>query len=363
MISIIVFLIILSILVIIHELGHFLAAKKNDVYVEEFGLGLPPRLYGIKRGETIYSINLLPFGGFVKLLGEEEQELKEKKLPLKFKKRAFVSKKPWQKGLIITAGVIGNFLLGWIIISYLFTQGVPVKTNKVIIEKVVNKSPAWFAGLKPKDIIKSLKVKKPNSPVKKYQLESPQVLIDLVKKYSNQEIRLTIQRNSKEFSVLITPRKNPPKGEGPLGIVITSFIEKKYPWYQAPIFGLIESIKITVITVKELTKALFFFLSGQKTKLEITGPVGIAKITSTAVKFGHNAVIQLLGLLSLNLAIVNILPFPALDGGRLALIVYEAVSKKKVDAKIEKRLNLIGFAILLSLIILVTINDIVKIFQ
>lgn len=361
--SIIIFFLILSILVLIHELGHFLVAKKNRVYVEEFGFGLPPRLFGLKKGETIYSFNLLPFGGFVKLLGEEQEELKVKKLPQNLKNRTFIGKKPWQRALIIVAGVAANFLLGWLIISYLFTQGVPIPTNKVIVEKVMVNSPADSAGLKSNDVIKSVKVKAADSQPIIYPLTSTQDLIDLSKKYNDQEIRLTIQRNTEEYTVPIIPRKNPPPGQGPLGIIITSFVVKKYSWYQAPIFGLAESIKITVVTVKELIRTLFLFLTGQKVEVEVAGPVGIAKITSTAVKFGNNAVLQLLGLLSLNLAVINILPFPALDGGRLSLIVYEAISKKKVDAKIEKRLNLIGFAILLSLIILVTINDIIKLFK
>lgn len=363
MLSLFIFFLILSILVLVHELGHFLVAKKNGVYVEEFGFGFPPRLFSVKKGETLYSLNLLPFGGFVKVLGEEFEELKRKKIPKNLKNRTFVGKKPWQRALIIIAGVAANFLLGWFIISYLFTQGVPVPTNKVIIEKVMANSPAEAAGLKSNDIVRSLTTNIYSLQPTVYPLKSTQDLINLSKKYSNQEIKLTIQRNKEEFTVPIIARKNPPKGQGPLGIVITSFITKKYSWYQAPFFGLAESVKITITIVKELAKTLFLFLSGKKVDIEVAGPVGIAKITSTAVKFGNNAILQLLGLLSLNLAVINIFPFPALDGGRLGLIIYEVVSKKKVDVKIERRLNLIGFAILLSLIILVTINDVIKLFR
>ncbi|MFH0979900.1 MAG: site-2 protease family protein, partial [Candidatus Roizmanbacteria bacterium] len=131
--TILIFILTLTLLVLIHEFGHFLAAKKNGVRVEEFGFGLPPRIFGIRKGETLYSINLLPLGGFVKLYGEEYHEIKNKSLS----QRAFINKKPWVKFLIVISGVIGNFLLGWILISYLFTQGVPVPTNKVIVEKVL----------------------------------------------------------------------------------------------------------------------------------------------------------------------------------------------------------------------------------
>src|SRR3989344_9409675 len=146
--TIIVFLLILMVLVLVHEFGHFIIAKKMGVKVEEFGIGLPPRLFGIKKGETLYSINLLPLGGFVKLYGEEYDELHKTNI-----NRMFVNKTPWQKTLIILGGVIGNFLLGWFIFSYLVTQGVSVPINKVIIETVTKNSPAQIAGLKEKDIV------------------------------------------------------------------------------------------------------------------------------------------------------------------------------------------------------------------
>src|SRR3989344_865986 len=180
--SIIVFIIILGILVLVHEFGHFIAAKKNGVKVEEFGFGFPPRVFGKKIGETIYSINLFPIGGFVKLFGEEYHELdKTKNLPpttSKLKERAFVYKKPWQKASIIVAGVVGNFLLGWLLISFLFTQGVPTPVNKVLVEKVQSGSPANKAGLLPKDYILEL-----GNDGKTYKLTSPNDLTLLTQKF------------------------------------------------------------------------------------------------------------------------------------------------------------------------------------
>src|SRR3990167_3082436 len=144
--TILIFILILSLLVIVHELGHFIAAKRQGVLVEEFGIGFPPRVFGIKKGETTYSINLLPIGGFVKLYGEEYTQIEGKKETTN-RNRAFAYKHPWQKSLIIVAGVIGNFLLGWVLISFLFTQGVPSPINKVLIESVQPNSPAANADL------------------------------------------------------------------------------------------------------------------------------------------------------------------------------------------------------------------------
>lgn len=357
MITIAVFFIILSILILIHEFGHFIVSKKNGVYVEEFGFGLPPRIFGIKRGETLYSLNWLPFGGFVKVLGEEEHEIEGKKLPPELQNRTFVSKPARVKIAILTAGVLANFILGWAVVSYLFTQGVPVPTDKIVIESVANNSPAQSAGIIKNDIILSIK-----TPTGSKKLNNADKFISEVKSVKGQPVTLEAERNGKPMTFVITPRVNPPKGEGALGVVLTQFTIKKYVWYQAPFYGLIESAHITYAIVKELGKTLIGFLLFQKPNVDVAGPIGIAKITGQAVKVGYIAVLQLLGLLSLNLAVINILPFPALDGGRLAFVLYETIFRKKINPQVERRLNMAGFAILLSLIGLVTLNDILKLF-
>ena len=354
MINLILFIVILGTLVLVHELGHFLAAKKQGVRVDEFGFGLPPRVFGIKFGETLYSLNLIPLGGFVKLFGEEYHEIKNSALS----KRAFVNKKPWQKVIIIIAGVIGNFILGWGLLSFLFTQGIPVPTDKVIVEKVVAKSPAFTAGLKENDVIKEFLYQG-----EKQELKSSTDLIALSKKFGGKEINLVVERDQNEIVVLLTPRANPPKDQGPLGVVITSFVVKKYLWYQAPFYSLIESFSITRKIASELIKTLFLLMTFQKPSVDVAGPIGIAKYAGDAFKFGKNALLELVALLSFNLAIVNILPFPALDGGRLVFVMYEWIARKKVNKNIEKYTNLVGILILISLGILITVNDIIKLYK
>lgn len=351
--SIIVFIAILALLVLVHEFGHFIAAKKQGVKVEEFGFGLPPRLFGVKIGETLYSINLIPLGGFVKLFGEEYHEIKKST-----SSRAFVNKKPWQKSLIIIAGVIGNFLLGWGLISFLFTQGVPVPTNNVIVESVSKNSPASISGFKENDIIDAINVDGTN-----YKLKSSTDLVDLSKKYAGQEIQAVVLRNGQQNLLAITPRKNPPPNQGPLGLAVTSYVEKKFTWYQAPIYGLIESFSITRKIVSELIKAILQLVTFHKPSLDVAGPIGIANFTASAIKFGKNAVLELIALLSFNLAIVNILPFPALDGGRLVFVLYEWITKKRSNQNIEKYANFVGFLILLTLALLISINDIIKLYK
>ncbi len=356
--TLIIFLITLSILVLVHEFGHFLMAKKMGVKVEEFGIGLPPRLFGIKKGETLYSVNLLPIGGFVKLFGEEYDELSSKDKSKLNKNRSFVNKKPWQKTLIVLGGVIGNFLLGWFIFSYLVTQGVPVPTNKVMVESVTKNSPAFAAGLQEKDVIKKIIYSD-----RTIDLTSSTTLIVEAKRSAGEKMSLLVQRGQQELAVNLIPRPNPPKGEGPLGVSITSFVEKKYPWYTAPFYGLIEAFSITSKIATELGKMLFNLITFHKQNVDVAGPVGIANLAGQAVKFGRNAFLEFLALLSLNLAIMNILPFPALDGGRLVFVLYEGLTRKKPNKNFEKYTNLIGFIMLLSLAALITVSDILKLFK
>lgn len=356
MLSVLTFFIVLSILILVHELGHFLVAKKNGVYVEEFGFGLPPRLWGFKYGETIYSINWLPFGGFVKVLGEEREELEKVNLPPEIRKRTFAQKSNKVKLAILLAGVTANFLLGWFTTTILFIKGVPVITNKTIIDDVAVGSPAQQAGIKEGDVVTAV-----IHQGKKYDIELPDTLTKTISDLKGEPILLEINRQNELVKLNLTPRVDPPKGEGSLGVVITQFQTVTYPWYKAPFYALVEAAKITVVIVRELGKFIINLVTFSGAKIDVAGPVGIAKITSDAVKIGFDAVLQLLGLLSLNLAVINILPFPALDGGRVAFVLYEIVRKKPVRPSLEKKLNYAGFAILISLIILMTIYDILKI--
>lgn len=355
MFTIAVFFLVLSVLVIIHECGHFFAAKLNGIKVEEFGFGLPPRLFGIKIGETLYSLNVLPFGGFVKVFGEEESELSKSTATARELERSFAKKKGWQKISVLIAGVACNFLLGWVIISYLFVKGVPVPTETVTVEKVLENSPAAEAGMTTGDVIASIT----HNNVKE-TIESTEELSQLAKKYAGELTTFEIVRNGEVISLSVTPRKSPPEGQGSLGVLITNYMIKKYSITEAPVLGLIESVKMTKLIFVEFLKTVGKFATLQKPGADIAGPVGIAQLTSNAAKQGIDALLQMVGLLSLNLAVINILPFPALDGGRLMLVLYEMIFKRKINPEFERRLNLAGFAILISLIILITINDIVK---
>lgn len=355
--TILIFIVILAVLVLIHEAGHFFAAKKSGVRVDEFGFGFPPRIFGIKRGETLYSLNLIPLGGFVRLFQEEYHE--GVKVDKKEKERAFIYKKPLTKAFIVTAGILGNFILAWVLLSFLLTQGVNIPNGNVFIDKVQQGSPADVAGLQPKDTLIQLKVDE-----KIYKIASTQDFIDLSRRFAGKQIELKIVRNGNPETLSVTPRKSPPAGQGPLGIVISiPTIEKKYTWYEAPIEGL----KETLFRTKQIIIGLFSTLSEvvrfHKPSADVAGPIGIARLTGQVVKYGFNTVLEFMATLSLNLAVINILPFPALDGGRLSFIVYEWVFKRKMNKSVEQYANIIGMVILLSLALVISINDIAKLIR
>ncbi|KKP95903.1 MAG: membrane-associated zinc metalloprotease [Microgenomates group bacterium GW2011_GWC1_38_14] len=363
LLTILVFIIILSVLVLVHELGHFLVAKKLGIKVEEFGFGFPPRVFAKKIGETLYSINLLPIGGFVKLYGEDEAgggSMKVKGQGLKIKdkdlNRAFFARPVWQRALVVVAGVLMNFLLAVIIISYLYTaQGVPSLGDKVIVTQVVKNSPASLAGLRNGDVILEINNKKVSSTV---------YLIEETKKYLGKQIVLEIKRGSKDLKIIVTPRVESPTGEGPMGVAISQSVTvKKYPWYKAPFIGTYEVAKSSILILSGLSDVVKNLILQKTVPQGVAGPVGIAQLTGEFVESGYLALLSFTALLSLNLAVLNILPIPALDGGRLFFIMIEAVTRRKVNPRFEAYAHAIGIAVLLALIAIITLHDFIRIFQ
>src|SRR3989344_3212732 len=329
--TLIVFLFVLSILVFVHELGHFIVAKRLGIKVEEFGFGLPPRLWGIKKGETIYSINWLPIGGFVRLYGEEGPANENPKSEIRNPKsekdssRAFYSRPVWQRATVVTAGVAMNFLLAFVIVTYLFTQGVMVPTDRVHVEKVVEDSPAHQADIQVGDVIKSFKINE-----EQIVITNGEDLINTIKEHLGEQVILVLLRNNIEFEVKLTPRKDYPSDQGPTGIVISNFEQKRFPITQAPFIGMKVSLQRCWELTRGIGQTLYKLVTFQPVGQDVAGPVGIAVMTGEAVRLGRLALLEWISLLSLNLAIINILPIPALDGGRLLFIIIETVSGRTI---------------------------------
>jgi len=363
--------IVLSVLVLVHELGHFLAAKRVGVKVEEFGFGYPPRLYGKKIGGTIYSLNWLPFGGFVRLFGEElDQKIQNKE--------AFFNKSKRARTLVIVAGVFFNFLLAVVIFAVVYSiSGIPTQSGRVTVLEALPGSPALQSGLKAGDVVLSV-----NSQI----LKSSQDFIDLVEKEKGQEVVLEVEREkdnpcvsqvhggistaeekpafSCENGKLIlwaTPRLEPPQGEGSLGVIISDMEMKKFPWWQMPFAGIWQGIKEafswTGLIVQSLGKMFFDLFARGIVPQDVAGPVGIIQITGLVAKSGLLNILQFAGFLSINLMVINILPLPALDGGRLVFIIYEAVARRKPKESVERWTNSLGMSLLILLLLVATFND------
>lgn len=358
-ITIIVFVLILSVLVLVHEFGHFITAKKLGIKVEEFGIGFPPRVLGKKIGETVYSVNLLPIGGFVKLYGEDNAgggSLKKATAIVQADlERAFFARPLWQRIMVVTAGVIMNFILAVVIISYLFaSQGVSVPTENVIVTDVLKNSPAALAGLQANDRILSINGAK---------LTATDAFIKAAQSNKGKEVALQVERAGKSFSVTVIPRVEYPKGEGPIGVGITNIENKKYTWYQAPFYGTLEALKFTWLILQGLgTMVGDLVLRGVKPE-GVAGPIGVAQLTGQAVSMGFEAVLWFGAILSLNLAVLNILPIPALDGGRFFFMIIELVTRRKVSQKYESLAHAVGLVMLLSLMAVITFLDISRVVQ
>lgn len=341
--SILTFVLVLSILVIVHEFGHFWIAKRNGIWVEEFGFGLPPRVFGKKIGDTIYSINALPFGGFVRLHGEMTEEGVTKP------KMAFVNKSLWAKTAVIVAGVVMNFLLAVVAfgIVYSFT-GIQKDTKEVKVLNIATNSPAQDAKLLVGDIVKK---------VDGQEVTSVPDFVSKIEDKKGKKVKLELQ----DRVVTIVPRANHPAGEGPLGVTITNTETYFAPVWQRPFLGAYYGTKEALYWGENVINGfvgIFRDLFRGQSPKDVSGPVGVFAVTSEVAKTGILPLINLIGIISVNLAVLNIIPFPALDGGRLLFIIIEAFLGKKVAPKVEGVIHGIGMAILLLAILAITIKDV-----
>lgn len=357
MIILIVFLSLIG-LIVLHEFGHFILAKKFGVRVEEFGIFLPPRLIGKKIGETLYSLNLLPLGAFVKLYGEEEKVEES---------RSFSGKPIWQRTLIILGGVVSFWIMAVILLSIVFGMGVPQAVSdeadavnpKVQIVAVASGSPAQVAGIKVGDTIKEFSIFNLQSSINKVK-----EVQELTEEYKGQAITLTIERGKEVLDVSLVPRARPPEGEGAMGVGLVRTALISYPWYLAPIKGVEACFNLTGSIVVGLSQVFGNLIQGKGLPpgAQLMGPIGIGSLMTQAAHLGLAYYLQFIAIISIYLAIFNILPIPALDGGKLLFLGIEKVRRKPVSQKIEQSITSIFFALLIALMIWVTIKDIIRIF-
>ena len=340
--TIIAFLAVLLVLILAHEIGHFVTAKISKVKVDEFSIGFPPRIFSIKRGETKYSLGAALLGGFVKLAGEEDPTV-----------RGGLSSKGYgTRLLVLSSGTIMNLLLPIVLFTVAFMVPHDVVTGQVVVSEVAPDSPASRASIAPGDTVLEVN----GEPVGNVGDLHRFVQLNL-----GQPTTFLVKQGETTKELQIVPRWQPPQGQGAIGVMVRLTSPKpsreSYPIWRAVPMGFKDSID-TFVLFKNGIIGMFI---GTEPAV-VTGPVGIAQITGEVAKAGVSPLLEFAAFLSINLGIINILPLPALDGGRIVFVMLEWVRRgKKISPKTEGLVHLIGFAMLIALALAVTYQDIIRI--
>ncbi len=358
------------VLVIVHEFGHFFTAKRFGIRVDEFGFGFPPKLFGVKKGETEYTFNALPFGGFVKIFGENPDA---ESIAGPDASRSFVNKPAYQQAIVLFAGVFANFLLAWLLFSFGFMSGLPTSVGSepegsviqdvhLVILSVASKSPAENAGLKSGDKIVS--VKSGTASGDALETLNPETVKSFIVTHPKDEIEIGYLRgkDSEPETVKVVPVEKAGTGESVIGISMDQIGIAKVSILPALREGLKLDWSVTKGTVEGLYKLIADGIKGQGSLSSVTGPVGLVGIVGDAYDFGFAYLLSFAALISVNLAIINLIPFPALDGGRLLFLLIEKIKGSRINPKTANIANLAGFTILILFMLLVTYHDIVKLF-
>ncbi len=368
MITILTFVILLGLLVFVHELGHFVVARRNGIRVDEFGFGFPPRLFGVVQdpatgkyrlvwgntdvpeGRTVYSLNWIPLGGFVKIAGEDGRSAQEPD--------SFAGKSAWIRIKVLAAGVAMNFVLAWLLISVVLMLGLPQPIDpsehgkypdaRIQILSVGQGTPAEAMGLKMGDAILTINGE---------EMKDLKRVSDVIAENKGQVVKIEVDRFGKAVTVSGTPRTETVANEGALGISFSETAIVSYPWYEAFYRGAITTYNITMAIFDAFGKMIASLFGAEKTPLDVTGPVGIVYLTKQMSDLGLPYLLQFAALLSINLGIINILPIPALDGGRILFILIEKLKGSPVSRRVEGMIHQVGFILLLLLMLVVTLRD------
>jgi len=342
LITIFSFVVVFTLIALTHEFGHLIWAKRAGIRVYELALGFGPRLYSFKKNNTVYAINLFPILGYVKIAGEGESE-EDLSCP---EEEKFYSKKPVQKFKALVAGPLMNVLSAFFLLSLLFILvGVPAGVSNEI-GSITKSSPAEIAGLKAGDRLLSI-----DGRVFKKTEEA----IELIHQSAGKTLLLTVQRSQKKIQIKAIPKYNPKLKMALLGFSPKPIYKKVNPFLSL-YYGLIQTASMVLVVLYIFWQLII----GAVSVRDLAGPVGIAEITGKYAQSGIVALINFTAFLSVNIGVLNLLPIPALDGGRLVFVIIEFIRKKAVDPGFENKINYWGFLVLLAIMALITINDVLR---
>jgi len=370
--TVVTFFIVLGILVLVHEMGHFVTARRAGIKVDEFGFGLPPRIVGFYKdennkwqrvglktketGRTIWSVNWLPLGGFVKIKGEQGEASTDTD--------SFVNKSVWRRIWVISAGVTMNLFLAVVLLSIGFAVGVPqtidsqnlpagvrVRDRQIRVVEILSESPAAKAEVKTADTIKSIDGQ---------EFTAVEAVQEYLAGKTDTPVTIVLRRGNEELTKELTPQTLAETQKVGIGVALIQTAIISYPWYTAWWHGLVETFKMIGGIIFAFFLMIKNLIISHQLVGEVYGPIGIATLVGDAARLGFLYALQFTAILSIIIAVINFLPFPSLDGGRVFFLVLEGLRKKPVNQKLENLMHNIGFALLMILLLLVTFKDIAR---
>ena len=345
--SIPLFLLMFTAIIAVHEFGHYFTARLLGMRVLEFAFGFPPRAFAIRHAGIDYSVNWIPFGGFVRILGQDDFSIEQRG---EGEPGSFTSKPWWAQAIVLASGVAMNFVLAVIVLTIAFATGTTAPTGQVRVEEVAPSSPAAAAGIQPGDIVRTVD----GRPVTRTS-----DLVNYVFQHTDKEVTLELERNGRALGpVTAVPRAQPPENEGPLGIKlgeVTAPVAVPLPQAFVQALGLTGDV---VEQIAALPGQLLSRAPGSPGPPPVGGPIEIFRVTAAVSQFGIPTFLKLVGVISVNLAVLNIIPFPGLDGGRLFFVLLGAIFRRRISPQLEAAIHTVGFVLLLGLLVVVSVADI-----
>ncbi len=357
--NIIIFILVLLVVVVVHEYGHFFAAKSTGMGVSEFAFGFPPRLFGFKYKGTQYSINLIPLGGYVMIDGQDGTE--DENDPNVDHTKKFHNKSRLAQIWVLFAGPLMNIVLAYVLIvgSYLgFNKIQDTVIPSIVILEVVKGSPAEIAGIESGDKIESIYLKDAIDPSYNPTME---LFTNTINQSNGENLFLEISRSGENKIIEIKPLKNDDGYK--IGVSLGLLESQKLPFIQAIKIGFVDTFNLTKQTVIGFIQMFQKLFTGHSVKETLMGPVGIAKQVGTFADFGFSYLLRFIAVISISLGVINLLPLPALDGGRIFVTIIEAIRRKSFSKKIIGTIHTFGFFVLMGLLVLITIFDVIKLFK
>ena len=342
------FLVMFTLIIAVHEFGHYITARLLGMRVLEFAFGFPPRIFAIRRGGIDYSVNAIPFGGFVRILGQDDFSIEQHGAG---DPGSFTSKPWWAQAIVLAAGVAMNFVLAIVVLTAAFMIGTEAPTGVVRVEEVAAGSPAEAAGIEPGDVVKTIDGR---------TITRTGELQTYIYSHAGKEVTIVLDRGVRTVGPLvIVPRPQPPENEGPLGVRLS---EVTSPPTALPLpQAFTQAVRLTgdvVAQIADLPGQLLARPAGQPGPPPVGGPIEILRVTALVSQAGLSAFLKLVGVISVNLGVLNIIPFPGLDGGRLFFVLLSAALRRRLSPQVEAAIHAVGFVLLLGLLVVVSVADI-----